>query len=125
MPCEQLINLIMEQLNSVELRGNVGTVKYQGPKDKPMVIFSLATNKAYTSSDGSSIIETTWHNIVAYEGKDIKCVDQIEKGKKVCVRGRIRNQKFTGSDGAEHYSYDIFANKLSIIDDAEPLTTEN
>ena len=115
----------MEQMNQVELRGNVGTVKYIGPKDKPMAIFSLATNKAYISSDGSSIVETTWHNIVAYEGKDIKCVDQVEKGKKVYVRGRIRNQKFTSSDGTEHYSYDIFANKMLILDEAEALTAES
>ena len=115
----------MEQLNSVELRGNVGMVKYQGSKEKPMSIFSVATNKSYSSTDGSILIETTWHNIVAYEGKDVKGVELIDKGKKVYVRGRIRNQKFTGADGTEHYSYDILANKLEILPDTEPLTSEN
>jgi len=120
-----LITQIMEQLNSVELRGNVGGVKYLGPKEKPMVIFTLATNKTYTSSDGTSLIDTTWHNVVAYESKDVKGVEFIDKGKKVIVKGRIRNQKFTGSDGVEHYTYDILANKLEILPDSEVLVSES
>lgn len=114
----------MEQLNSVELRGNVGGVKYQGTKEKPMVIFSLATSMAYNSKDGTPVIETTWHTVVAFESREVQNLDRIQKGSKVYVRGRIRNQKFTGSDGAEHYSVDVLANRLVILEDETSLQCE-
>lgn len=114
----------MEQINSVELLGNVGSVKYQGTGNKKMAIFNLATSKAYNGKDGTPVIETTWHNIVAFEGKDVKDLDKIVKGSKVHLKGRIRNQKFTGSDGQEHYSNDILANRLSVLMTDESLSTE-
>lgn len=114
----------MEQLNLVELRGNVGGVKYQGTREKPMVIFTLATSKAYNTKDGAPVIETTWHNVVAFEGKDVNGLERISKGSKVYVRGRLRNQKFTGSDGTEHYSVDILANRLVLLDDSDALQCE-
>lgn len=114
----------MEQINSVELLGNVGNVKYQGTNNKRMAIFNVATSKAYTGKDGAPVIETTWHNVVAFEGKDVKDLDKLVKGAKVHVKGRIRNQKFTGSDGVERYSNDILANKLAILTTDEALSTE-
>lgn len=114
----------MEQINSVELLGNVGSVKYQGTGNKKMAIFNLATSKAYNGKDGAAVIETTWHNVVAFEGKDVKDLDKLSKGSKVHLKGRIRNQKFTGSDGQERYSNEILASKLSVLDTDEALSTE-
>ena len=39
-------------------------------------------------------IGTTWHNVTAWESKDIQNLERIEKGSKVHVVGRIRNQRF-------------------------------
>lgn len=114
----------MEQINSVEILGNVGNVKYQILSGKAMAVIKVATSKAYTNKDGGAVIETTWHSVVAFEGKDIRNLDKITKGSKVHLKGRLRNQKFVGSDGQEHYSNDILANKLVVIDTDEPLSTE-
>lgn len=114
----------MEHLNSVELRGFVGNVKYQGTKEKAMVIFSLCTSRAYFSMEGNPVIENTWHNVVAFEGKDVNSLDKVVKGSKIYVRGRLRNQKFTGADGQEHYSVDVLANRLVLIDDDDSLQCE-
>jgi len=114
----------MEQLNRVELRGNVGNIKLQTTKEKKMIIFSLATNKAYNGKDGSAVIETTWHNVVAFEGKEIHDLDKISKGSRVYVCGRLRNQKFTGSDGVERSSYDVLANRLVLINETEDFQCE-
>lgn len=114
----------MEQINSVELRGNVGAVRYQGTGNKRMAIFNMATSKAYNDKDGRPVIETTWHNIVAFESKEVRDLDKLAKGSKVYVRGRIRNQKFTGSDGQEHYSNDILASTLSVLTNDQSLAVE-
>lgn len=114
----------MENLNQVELRGTVGNVRYQGNKEKPMVIFSLCTTRAYVGADNNAVIENTWHDVVAFEGRNVQALDKVVKGSKVYVRGRLRNQKFTGSDGKEHYSTDIVANRLVIVDDDVQLQYE-
>ena len=86
----------MEQFNRIELRGK----------------------------DGTPIIETTWHNINAWEGKDIRDLDKIEKGTKLYVQGRIRNVRFVGQDGLDHFSTDVQAHRIVIIDGNEPLQYE-
>ena len=55
----------MEQLNKIELRGNVGNIRVQAVGENEVANFSLATNFAYKSKDGTPVIETTWHNITA------------------------------------------------------------
>jgi len=52
----------MEQLNSVNLRGIIGTVRVQDIQDRKVANFSLATNLAYKGRDGEAIIETTCYS---------------------------------------------------------------
>ena len=81
--------------------------------------FSVATNVAYKDRDGGAVIETTWHNVSAWEGRGIKDLDQIQKGSKLYIQGRLRNQKYTGADGVERVSSEVLASRVVIIDDAE------
>lgn len=106
----------MEQINKIELRGNVGNVKVQKVGDKQSVRFSIATNYAYRGKDGNPIIETTWHNVTAWSGKGMPDFNAIGKGSLVHVSGRLRSQKFEGDDGIERTSYEVVANKLAILD---------
>ncbi len=114
----------MEQLNRIELRGNVGTVKYTPGGNPPFAHFSLATSKAYRGKGGEAIIETQWHNVVAFEGRNIKDLEKLTKGAKVYVVGRLKDNRFTGSDGVERTVTDVIANRISFIDDSEPLECE-
>lgn len=108
--------LIMEQLNKIELRGNVGNIRIQTVGDNEVAHFSLATNYAYKGKDGTPVIETTWHNIVAWSGKGMPDFKKILKGSCVYVTGRIRFQKFNGSDGTEKQYYEVLANRLVIFE---------
>lgn len=117
-------DISMEQLNRIELRGTVGSVRLQTYNDNQVARLSLATNVAYRDRDGSAVIETTWHNINAWEGKEIKDLDKIEKGTKLYVQGRIRNVRFVGQDGLDHFSTDVQAHRIVIIDGSEPLQYE-
>jgi len=55
----------MEQINRIELRGIIGHVKVQKIQDLSMARLSVATNYAYKDRNGTPIIETTWHDVVA------------------------------------------------------------
>ena len=117
----------MEQLNRVELRGMVGSIRKTTVQERAMAQMSIATNYAYKDADGCVVIETTWHNVRLWEGKNIakEDIDSLEKGDKVCVLGRIRNQRYVGEDGIDRYSCEIIASALSKLDNSEALSLEN
>jgi len=103
-------------MNRIELRGIVGSVKTQTVSGNKMSRFSVATSRAYKDKEGNAVIETTWHNVVAWESDRTKDLDLLRTGSKVFVAGRIRSQKFTGSDGVERTSFEVVASKVSILD---------
>jgi len=113
----------MEQLNKIEIRGYVGSVtRYDG--EKPMVRLTVATSHAFKDKNGMAVIDTTWHNVIAWEGKGIQNLAKIEKGSKVYVCGRLKSQKYTGSDGIDRVSYDIYASKLTQYENEEQFSYE-
>lgn len=106
----------MEQLNKIELRGNVGSVKVQIYNGRKVAKLTVATNYAYRGAEGEPVIETTWHNVSAWEGKDICNMDRLQKGSKVYVTGRIKTQKYTDAEGRDKYYYDVIASKIVLLD---------
>lgn len=118
---EEFLNRsIMEQLNRIELRGNVGNVRLSNVGESLVARFSLATNFMYKGREGDAVIETTWHNIVAWNGKGMPDLKKIEKGMPLYVCGRLRTSRFTGSDGTEKQVYEVVANKIA-FDDPSPM----
>lgn len=111
----------MEQLNKVELRGVVGSVRLQKIGNTQVANFTVATSLAYKDRSANPIIETTWHNVTAWEGRDVQDLGLLERGSKVQIIGRIRNQRYTSSDGIERSTVDVLANKLVLILEDEPM----
>ena len=111
----------MEQLNRVELRGIVGSVRIQMISGANVARFTVATNFAYRDKDGNPTIETTWHNVTAWESKENRGLDKLEKGSKVYLVGRLRNQRFIGADGAERTFQEILAIRVDCLNSTEVL----
>ena len=106
----------MEQLNKIEIRGIVGSVYVKDFTNAKVANISVATNYSYNAKDGGIVVETTWHNVVAWEGKDIQNLEHLKKGDMVYVSGRLRNRKYTTADGVERLVCDIVANKLEVLE---------
>lgn len=115
---------IMEQLNRIELKGTVGTIRVQTVGNKKVARIFLATNYAYKGKDGEPVIETTWHNISAWESKTMPDLNKIQKGDKLYVTGRLRTQHYTGNDGVERTSLDVSAYKMQLLTGDEQFTYE-
>jgi|LSQX01.1.fsa_nt_gb single-strand DNA-binding protein len=111
----------MEQLNKVEIRGIIGSVRLQEVGDTKVARFTVATNIAYKAKDGCGVIETTWHNVSAFEGGEIRDLELLTKGSRVHVTGRMRSQSFIGDDGVKRNIHEIFARTLSILSEDEDL----
>lgn len=102
-------------LNRVELKGRVG----QDPKitktgNSSLARFSLATSEIFKDRSGNLHEETTWHNVAVWSGRNIEDFDQIKKGATVWLVGRIRNTKYTNSDGEERFFAEVVASRLSV-----------
>ena len=116
MPSKHKNNNIMietEFLNRVELRGRVGhEPKVFSVGEGQVARFSVATNEAFRGRNGELREETTWHNVTAWAGRNIMDFKDIHKGIFVTLTGRLRNTRFTGSDGNERSLVEVVAGKL-------------
>ena len=105
----------MEQLNRIELAGRIGTIKITSVGDARIARFSLATNVTYKDKHGTPVIETTWHNVSAWESPQCPNLGSLAKGDSVHVIGRIRTSRFTAADGSERTIYEVVAGKVERI----------
>lgn len=114
----------MEQINRIELAGIVGSVRIQHFGDKQMARFTVVTNRAYKNREGAPVIETTWHNVAAFEGKFVQDIEKLEKGMPVKVIGRLQIQRYTGMDGIERTSVDVICSRLTLLPEGTEMQYE-
>ena len=107
----------MEHINKIEIQGRIGTVRSNVINDRKVVNFSVATDYLYKGKDGLGISETTWHNIVAWAGKDMPDLDSIVRGTALNVTGRLRTNRYTSADGTEKQFYEVLAYKVRMVSD--------
>lgn len=106
----------MENINKIELAGVIGSARISNVGNRYVGRFSVATNYSYKAQDGSHVIETTWHN-VSYWAKPGHDLSEFTKGTKVHIVGRLKQNRYTASDGAERCSYEVLAHTLEQIND--------
>ena len=114
----------MESLNRVELIGNVGKSRIDIVGELAVAKFAVCTQYGYTDTEGNVLMETTWHNVTAWESDKIKR-EVLEKLPKFCtiadklvyvkVVGRLRAYKLVGYDGKEISGYEIVASEVEIL----------
>ena len=112
----------MDHINRIELKGRVGTVRNNTHNDNKVADFTLVTEFLYKNRNGEILSETTWFNVVAWEGKEIPDVEKIEKGAAVHLTGRMRSSKYTNADGVEKQYYEVLASKLKIVEETDDIT---
>ena len=111
----------MEYLNKIELRGIVGSVRLIDMGGTKVAKLTIATNVAYRSSEGYPVIETTWHNVTAYEGRCNLPLEELHKGDKVYVTGRMRNQRYTTASGEDRTVAEVYAKEIEVYGNDEPI----
>jgi single-strand DNA-binding protein len=98
--------------NRVNLIGNLG----QDPEiktlesGKKVAHFTLATKDGYKTTD-----ETTWHNIVAWNGLADIASQFLKKGREVAVEGRIVYRSYEDKKGVTKNITEIVLNDLVLL----------
>jgi len=107
-------------VNKVILLGNVG----QDPElaysqaGTAYCRFSVATNFSTKDKDGNWKNTTDWHNVVAFGNLAERCSQNLKKGSKVYVEGRIQYDDYE-KDNVKRKSVSIILNDAVIIDRKE------
>lgn len=109
----------MDHINRIELQGRVGTVRTNIIGENMVANFSLVTEHLYKTRDGGAANETTWHQITAWEGKDMPDLSTITKGMQLNVIGRLRTFRYTNAEGQERQLYEVVAYKIRIVTEDE------
>ena len=105
----------MEMLNRIQLRGFVGSCKVTSVADTRVARVSVATNHCFKDRSGNPVIETTLHNVTAWEKEGID-LDNIGRGDMVEVTGRVRMNRYTNSAGIPCQTAEVLANELKVLD---------
>ena len=105
----------MEQLNQVTLRGIIGNARIQNIGDTEMARFSVATDHIFKNRSGEVVCETTWHQCTAFKSEKMPDFSSLVKGAGVEVKGRLRNNRYTDSNGVERSITEILASQVSVI----------
>jgi single-strand DNA-binding protein len=107
--------------NKVTLIGNLGMDPETKTTEtgKKVTHFTLATNDGYKGADGQRVKETTWHNIVAWNGLADIAGKYLKKGKEVAVEGRIVYKSYEDKKGVTKYITEIVLNDLQLLRNGE------
>ena len=103
--------------NRVTLIGNLG----QDPETKTtetgkkVCHFTMATDDGFKNAEGQKIKETTWHNIVAWNGLADIAGKFLKKGKEVAVEGRIVYRTYEDKKGVTKNITEIVLNDLVLL----------
>jgi single-strand DNA-binding protein len=103
--------------NKVQLIGNLGNVPEikNTESGKKLARFSIATNENYRNAKGEKVIETTWHNLVAW-GKVADLAEKfLQKGTEVVIEGKLINRSYTDKDGIKKYISEVQVNELLLL----------
>lgn len=113
-------------LNRIMLIGNLGRDAETRFTNNNVSVtnFSLATTHSYKGKDGDWVNETTWHNITGFNLSDF-FKENLKKGKKFYVEGRLTKREYTDKEGIKRYSTDVYAEKLIPLESTESSSNSN
>lgn len=103
--------------NKVQLIGNLGNDPEIITMDsgKKLAKFSIATNESYKNAQGEKVVDTQWHNIIAW-GKTAEIIESyVSKGKEVAIEGKLTNRSWEDKEGNKRYTTEVVCNELLML----------
>ena len=103
-------------MNSVQILGNLGRdpVIRATKTGRSVASFSVAVSRTYTTPQGEQRELTDWINVVAWGPLAEAVGNQLKKGTRVFVEGRISSRSYDAQDGTKRYVTEVVANTIAI-----------
>jgi len=103
--------------NKVQLIGNLGNDPeiINLDSDKKLAKFSIATNESYKNASGEKIVETQWHNCIAWN-KTAEIIEKyLFKGNEVVVTGKLVTRSYDDKEGNKRYLTEIVVDDVLML----------
>ena len=106
------------QTNKVILVGYVGKdiIHQQLSGGHHRTSLRVATQSSKKDSYGKACVQTTWHDVVAWDATAVYMACNLVKGSRVMVEGSIEYRRFADRDGETRYITQINAHSLMNLD---------
>jgi single-strand DNA-binding protein len=115
-------------INKVILIGNLGAdpeVRYT-PSGIAVANVRLATSEVWRDKETNTQKERTeWHRVVLYRRLGEVAGEFLKKGSKVYIEGSIRTRKWQDQAGVDHYTTEIIADNMQMLDSKGASTGSN
>ncbi len=105
-------------LNKVMIIGNLGRdpeMRYT-PSGQAVTQFTVAVNRNYRGQDGNWQEETEWFRIVAWAQLGERAAENLRKGMKVYVEGRLQTRQWEDQQGQKRYTTELIANQITNLE---------
>lgn len=103
--------------NKVQLIGNVGNQPeiLNLETGRKLAKFSIATHAYFKNEHGERQERTNWHNIVAWERNADLIEKYVNKGKEICIEGRLASRSWEDSEGKKQYITEVVCEELLFL----------
>ena len=107
--------------NRVQLMGNLGNDpevrEFQG--GRRLAKLRIATNEKFTYGDGLTKDETQWHSVIAWGRVAEKVAQQLRKGSKLSLEGRLVHRVYETKEGQKRYVTEVVMDSFEAIGQQE------
>ncbi|WP_439259518.1 single-stranded DNA-binding protein [Lonepinella sp. BR2930] len=116
----------MAGINKVIIVGRLGNdpeVRTM-PNGDAVANINVATSESWTDKQTGERKEATeWHRIVFYR-RQAEIVEQyLRRGSQVYIEGKLKTRKWQDKNGTDHYTTEIHADVMQMLDKKEQETT--
>jgi len=103
--------------NRVQLIGNLGTNPeiITTESGKKLAKLTLATNESFKNAQGELVKDTQWHNVIAWGKQADVAESYLEKGKEVCVEGKLTHRSYDDKNGNKRYITEVVCNEILML----------
>jgi single-strand DNA-binding protein len=105
-------------LNKAMIIGNLGRdpeMRYT-PNGQAVTQFTVAVNRNYRDSNNEWKEETEWFRVVAWGPLAERTAENLRKGRKVYVEGRLQTRSWEDKDGQKRYTTELIANTVTSLE---------
>lgn len=100
--------------NSVQIIGNVGNTpeirEFKGGKVSAR--FSVATHESFKNAEGEKVLNTNWHQVVAWGGMADYIAKHVTKGRNIALQGKLSSRSFEDREGNTRHITEIIAGNV-------------
>jgi single-strand DNA-binding protein len=105
-------------LNKCMIIGNLGRdpeMRYT-PSGQAVTQFTVATNRNFRDQQGEWQSETEWFRVVVWGDRGERAAENLRKGHKVYVEGRIQTRQWEDQTGNKRYTTELIADRVSSLE---------